>query len=342
MKFELTCSEIAKITGGKVVGDAGTVITGINDIEHAGSGEITFYTDSKYHPFFENSEASCIICRENEEISPEKAYIFAENPYLCFFNFLVYLKSAEQAKQPGIDSSAVVGRGTEIPDTTHVGAGVRIGRECVIGENCVILENTVIYDNVTIDSNTYIHANVVICSDSEIGSNCLLHAGCVVGSDGFGFIEDPKDGSYTRIPQLGKVIIEDNCEIGANTTIDRAMVGCTRIKKGVKIDNLCHVAHSCEIGENTGIAAQTGLSGSVKVGKRNRYGGQVGIAGHLEITDNVMIFAKSGISKSINKPGIYFGAPAQERVKAMRREGYLRNLPELFKDVQEIKKAIEK
>jgi UDP-3-O-[3-hydroxymyristoyl] glucosamine N-acyltransferase len=198
------------------------------------------------------------------------------------------------------------------------------------------------YDDNVIGENTIINSNVTLYNSVHIGNNCIIHAGAVIGSDGFGYIEDKTDGSYDKVPQLGNVVIEDYVEIGANSTIDCALIGSTIIRRGTKIDNLVHIAHNCEIGENTGIAAQAGVSGSVTSGKRNRFGGQVGIAGHLEIPDDVTILAQSGVSKSIPKSGIYFGSPIKEHLKAFKIEAVLRKLPELASDVNKLRIEINK
>ena len=227
-----------------------------------------------------------------------------------------------------------------IDETAYIGANCVIGNNCKIGKNTVLHSNISIYDNSKIGDNCTIHANVTIYEDTEIGNNCVIHSGVALGSDGFGFLEN-KDGSYTKIPQLGNVVLENDIEIGANTTIDRALVGSTIIRNGVKLDNQIQIAHNCEIGENSAMAAQVGVSGSVKVGKRNRFGGQSGISGHIEIADDVVLLAKSGVPKSIEKGGLYFGSPIREKMQAFRIEAVIHNLPDLAKDVKLIKKKLE-
>jgi UDP-3-O-[3-hydroxymyristoyl] glucosamine N-acyltransferase len=239
----------------------------------------------------------------------------------------------------GIHPTAVV------ESTAQISPSATIGANCYIGENSIIKDRAVIYPNssiqrdVTIGENCIIYSNVSIYYGCTIGRDCIIHSGAVIGSDGFGFQEN-KDGSYTKIPQIGKVIIGDSVEIGANTTIDRAFVGSTIIEYGVKLDNLIQIAHNDEIGENSAMAAQVGISGSTKIGKRVRLGGQVGISGHIEIGDDVVLLAKSGVPKSMTEKGIYIGAPARDRLTAFKIEAVIHNLPQLSKDVDKIKKKL--
>ncbi len=338
----LKAKDIAVISGGELIGDSDAVITGLERIETAGKGDLCFIADKKYLGFLENSIPSCIISYKGIDLEPEagQAYIITENPYLSFIKVLRFLEDEARKNEKGIHPTAVIDTETIISQESFIGPNCVIGRNVKIEAGCVLIANIVVEDNVTIGIRTRIYSGVQICKDTIIGENCIIYHGAVIGSEGFGHLEDKKTGKYHRIPQMGNVVLHNYVEIGANTTIDRALIGSTIIHDGVKIDNLVHIAHNCEIGEDTALAAQVGISGSVKIGKRNRFGGQVGLAGHIETTDDVILMAQSGIAKSISKSGAYFGAPAKEHIKAFRIEAVIRQLPELLSDVRAIKKKL--
>lgn len=332
-----TAAEIAEIIGGRVIGDESVEIDSLNRIENAESRDLTFCGDYKYEKYIAKGSARCIIVENDFDVAkyPEKTFVTAENPYLAFIKLIRIVDSEQAEVEPAIESSAIISETARVAAGVRLGAGVVVGEYCVIAENVSVSHGTVIDNNCEIGEGTVIGSNVSICCDTIIGKNCLILPGAVIGSDGFGFVE-LSDKSYDRIPQIGNVVIEDDVEIGANSTIDRAMVGSTIIRKGVKIDNLCHVAHNVEIGEHTGIAAQTGISGSAKVGDRNRFGGQVGLAGHLQTAADVVLYAKSGVPKTISKPGVYFGYPARELKKALVIEAVMRGLPETDKKISKL------
>lgn len=339
----LSCQEIAEILNGKIIGSTTQLINRLNRIEYAQRGDLTFFSDKRYLKYLQQTEATCVLVPKNFEIPQPKenqTFIEVDNPYLAFFKLL--LKNDNYYKQFNsfIHPSAIIGSGTIIAKSAYIGPYVVIGKHCRIGEGTIILPNTTLYDNVKIGDNCLIHSNVVCYYNTVIGNNCIIHAGAVIGSDGFGFIEN-KDGSYTKIPQLGNVVVGNNVEIGANTTIDRAIVGSTIIEDGVKIDNLVQIAHNVHIGENTAMAAQVGISGSTKIGKRNRIAGQVGIAGHIEITDDVTIEAKSGVPKSITESGVYFGAPPRKKMEAFKILMATNELPELIHEFNKLKKILK-
>lgn len=342
-KIHKTCEEIALFIGGELVGDGKVVISGLNRIEHAAEGDITFYNDTKFEDFFKNSKASCIIVSDklfNElQTNPDIVYIKVDNPYKKFISILNKIYEDNQTVQYGIHPTAIIDNSAQISPKSYIGPYCVIGKNAIISEGVFLHSRVCLYDDVTIGEGTYVHSNVILCYGTKIGKNCIIQPGAVIGADGFGFIENP-NGSYTKIPQLGNVVLGDDVEIGANTTIDRAIVGSTIIGNGVKIDNLVHIAHNAEIGENTAMAAQVGISGSTKIGKRNRFGGQVGIAGHLHTADDVAIQAQSGVAKSIHKPGIYFGSPVKERIKAFRIEAALHQLPDIITEVKKLSKKI--
>jgi UDP-3-O-[3-hydroxymyristoyl] glucosamine N-acyltransferase len=254
---------------------------------------------------------------------------------------MMEIAKMQKQKQHYISSAAHIAESAVIADNVTIEACVVIGDNVRIAQGTVIRANSTIYENVTIGENCCINSNVSLYNDTIIGNNCIIHAGTVIGADGFGYIEHP-DGSFTKVPQLGNVVIHDDVEIGANCTIDRAMIGSTIIKSGVKLDNLVHIAHNCEIGKNSASAAQTGVSGSTIIGERVRLGGQVGLAGHLTIADDVKLLAQSGVAKTIDKKGTYFGAPAKDQMKAFKIEAVIRQLPELLSDLRDLQKKVKK
>lgn len=338
-----TIQELADMINCKVLGDPNKKISAVERIEVAGENDITFLADEKYVKFLPMSQAGCIIVSENfKDIYDFKDinFLLTDNPRIAFNRLLTLInEQRKQKKRSFIHQSAVIGEECNIHASVYISANCTIGNHCTIGENSVLMPGVVIADNVIIGKNTTIYANVSVYEDCEIGDNCIIHSGAVIGADGFGYQEN-EDGSYSKIPQLGNVQIMDNVEIGANSTIDRALLGSTIIGKGVKIDNLVQVAHNVFIDENTALAAQVGISGSSKIGKRNRIAGQVGIAGHLSICDDVLLMAQSGVPNNITKPGAYFGTPIRERMKAFRIEAVVNNLPELKKEVSELSKKL--
>lgn len=340
-KDSFTSGELAALIGGELSGAADLLITGLNGIEHATEGDLTFYASDKYKSHFEKSSAACIIISKEEEFTskPNQAYIAVDAPYREFVKVLIHLDSKLNKILNRSRSASFIAKSARIAESATLYEGCYIGENVSIGENTVIMPSAVIMDDSEIGSDCRIYPNVTLYYGTKIGNKCIIHAGAVVGSDGFGFLED-EYGCYHKIPQLGNVEIGDDCEIGANSTIDRATVGTTLLASGVKLDNLVHVAHNVEVGENTGVAAQAGISGSVKLGKRTRLGGQTGIAGHLELGDDVSLLAQSGTAKSLLNKGVYFGSPAKEQRKAFRIEAALRHLPDLIREVAELKKML--
>lgn len=336
-----TTDEIARITGGNLVGRNDIAINSFNRIEVAGQGELTFVASEKYLQYLDNSEVSCVIIHEKLPLpqAENRAYIQSPDPYRAIVQLLEYVAEHKPKKQPAIHKSAVVSDTAVISESAFIGAMSYIGDGTAIGNNVEIHPGAKIAENCKIGDNTIIYPNAVVYADCIIGNRCIIHAGAVIGSDGFGNIEN-SDGSYRKIPQLGNVIIGDDVEIGANTTIDCALIGSTVIESGVKLDNQIHIGHNCQIGENTAMAAQVGISGSVKIGKRNRLGGQAGLAGHIDTADDVTLLAKSGVAKSIEKKGIYFGSPIKDRLRAFKIEAVINQLPELSRDVADLKRKL--
>lgn len=342
VNVKLTPKEITELVDGKLSGPALTSIRNISSIHSSKEGDLTFLSGKEYDKYLDTCKASCIIIPESLASlpHPNQSFVYCKNPYLAIVTILKHIVTQNKKEfKPEIHHSAIIDESAKIAKNVRIGARCVIGKNCVIADGVELMPNVVLYDNVIVGSNTTIHSNVVCYSHTIIGKNCVVHAGAVIGADGFGFIENP-NGSYSKIPQLGTVTIADNVEIGANTTIDCALMDTTEIGDGVKIDNLVHIAHNCHIGANTAIAAQAGIAGSAVIGSRNRIGGQVGVSGHINITDDVILTAQSGISKSITEKGIYFGSPAKERMQAFKIEAYLRRLPEIASDVELLKKQI--
>lgn len=342
----LKVSEIAGIIKGETLGKGDIVINRINRIEDAQSDELSFCSSKSFLGFLKNSHAGCIIVSRNynlelgiENLPEGLNYIIVDNAYAGLLTLLNYFNSMKEKKRPFRHPSLTMGEGTDVHNSVYIGPNCVLGKNCKIDEDCILHANVVVYDNVTIGRNTEIYSNVVIAEGTVIGEDCIIHPGAVIGSDGFGYTENT-DGSYVKIPQMGNVTLGNKVDIGANTTIDRAVIGSTIIEDGVKLDNLIHIAHNVRVGANTAMAAQTGVSGSTKVGKRNRFGGQVGLSGHIETPDDVTILAQSGVAKSIPAPGLYFGSPVKERMRAFKIEAVINQLPDIVKEIHELKKKL--
>ncbi|HCV43301.1 MAG TPA: UDP-3-O-(3-hydroxymyristoyl)glucosamine N-acyltransferase [Bacteroidetes bacterium] len=339
--------DIATLLDAEIVGNDTIEIRRVAKIEEAKEGDISFVANLKYAKFLGTTRASAVIVgkklntAEAGESQALPALVRVDDPYASFLKVLVTFHPQKDPLPPGIHPTAVIAPSAKLGADVRVGAHVVIGEQCVVGDKTIISHGTVVGDGVTIGSSSLLYANVTIREGSLIGSRVILHSGVVVGSDGFGFAPKP-DGTYEKIPQLGIVVIEDDVELGANTTVDRATMGETRIKKGVKLDNLIQVAHNVVIGENTVSAAQAGISGSTKIGKNVMIGGQVGITGHLEIADYTKLGAQSGIHHSINQPGkTFFGSPAYLQRDAFRIQGAVTQLPDWLNTVRELQKKVE-
>jgi len=340
--MEFTVSQIAAMLHGTVEGNGQEKISAIGKIQDATKGAIAFLANPKYEKFIYSTNASAVLVKT--DFVPENpvgaALIRVEDPYLSFTLLLEEYDKMTSYAKVGVEEPSFIGQGSSFGEMLYRGAFSYIGEKVKIGRNVKIYPHTYIGDNVTIGDNCIFHAGVKIYSGSQIGNNCIIHSGTVIGSDGFGFAPQT-DGSYKKIPQLGNVIIKDNVEVGANTVIDRATMGSTIIEKGVKLDNLIQIAHNVEIGDNTVIASQTGISGSTKMGKNCIVAGQVGLVGHIEIADQVTLAAKTGLGKSIKKPGsVIFGYPALEHKLYLRCNAVFRNLPELQQRVNELEKKL--
>lgn len=333
-------SEIIGITGARAAGPQNVTINALQKIEEAAPGGLTFLGSPAYEKFLPTTRATAIFVKEG--VAPSRSditYLFVADPYKAFLQVL-FRYFAPTFSFTGIDPTASVPESVSIGANVGIGKNVVIGERCVIGDNVTVYHNTVIGNDVTIGSGSLIYQNVSVREGCSIGNNNILHPGVVIGADGFGYAPGP-GGAYIKIPQIGIVELEDDVEVGANSTIDRAALGKTVIKKGTKLDNLVQVAHNVSIGVNTVVSAQSGIAGSSKVGDNCIIAGQVGIAGHLEVADKVVIAAQTGVSKSLTEPGTYFGYPAKEHRTALRLEAHLRNLPDYAERIKALEKKIE-
>jgi len=339
MKF--TAEQIAGILDGEVVGNPNAEVYKLAKIEEGSIGSLTFLSNPKYQNYIYSTQATITIV--NKSFEPEQpiltTLIKVEDAYQSFSKLLEYYNQVKLMKS-GIEQPSVLSENVTYGADLYLGSFCYVGKNVTIGNNVKIYPNTFIGDNVIIGNNCVFFAGVRIYSETEIGNNCVIHSGVIVGSDGFGFAP-LEDGTYSKIPQIGNVILEDDVEIGSCTTIDRATMGSTIIRKGVKLDNQIQIAHNVEIGENTVIAAQTGVAGSTKIGKNCMIGGQVGISGHITIGDNVRIQAQSGIGKSIKDGEIVQGTPAFKYGDFSKSYVHFRNLPKIVSDLNALKKKIE-
>lgn len=339
MKF--TAEQIAGILEGEVVGNPNAEVYKLAKIEEGTDGSITFLANPKYANYIYSTKASITIV--NSTFEPENeistTLIKVEDAYKSFSKLLEYYNQVKLMKS-GIEQPTVISDNVVYGDNLYLGSFSYLGKNVTIGNNVKIYPNCFIGDNVTLGDNTILFAGVRIYSESTIGKNCTIHSGCIIGSDGFGFAPT-EDGTYSKVPQIGNVIIEDNVDIGACTTIDRATLGSTIIRKGVKLDNQIQIAHNVEIGENTVIASQTGIAGSTKIGKNCMIGGQVGIVGHITIGDRVRIQAQSGIGKSIPDGETIQGSPAFNYGDWNKSYVHFRNLPKIVSDIEDLKKKID-
>jgi UDP-3-O-[3-hydroxymyristoyl] glucosamine N-acyltransferase len=339
--LNIRLSEIADLVSGKLIGNPNDIINSVARIEEADKGDLTFLYLSKYEKLFESTKASAILVKPDfSKTRDDISYLEVNEPEKAFSSVILKFFSPELPLK-GIDKTAFVDSSSILGKDVALGKNVVIGANCTIGNNVKIFHNTVLLDNIEIGDDSIIYQNVSIRENCKIGKRVIIHPGTVIGADGFGYRKD-NEGVYHKVPQIGNVVIEDDVEIGANTTIDRAALGSTILKKGVKLDNLVQIAHNVSVGENTVMSAQSGISGSVKVGKNSIIAGQAGISGHLEIGDNVIIIAQSGVSKSITKPGIYFGSPAKEFKTAKILEAHFRNLPEYVDKIEKLEEEIRK
>jgi len=337
MKF--TAEQIAGILEGDIVGNPQAEVHKLSKIEEGTEGAITFLANPKYQSYIYTTQASITIV--NRTFEPENdiftTLIKVDDAYKAFSKLLEYYNEVKLMKS-GIEQPSVLSEGAVYGDNLYLGSFCYVGKNVKIGNNVKIYPNTFVGDNVTIGDNTILFAGVRVYSETEIGNGCTLHSGSIIGSDGFGFVPN-EEGVYSKVPQIGNVVIEDNVDIGSCTTIDRATLGSTVIKKGVKLDNQIQIAHNVVIGENTVIASQTGVAGSTKIGSNCIIGGQVGIVGHITIGNNVRIQAQSGVAKNIPDGDIIQGSPSMAYGDFSKSYVHFRNLPKIVADIEDLKKV---
>ena len=340
--MEFTAKQVSSLLGGKVDGDENVKVHTLSKIEEGTPGSLSFLANPKYIQYIYTTKASLVIVNDDfvADQPVSATLIRVPNAYESFVKLLEVYNQIQLDKK-GVEQPSFISPSAKVGKDGYIGAFAYVGNNAVIGNNVKIYPQVFIGDNVTIGDNTTLFSGAKVYSECKVGSNCTLHTGTVIGADGFGFTPN-SENNYKKVPQIGNVIIEDHVEIGANTSIDRATLGSTIIRRGVKLDNLIQIAHNVEIGENTVIAAQTGVAGSTKIGKDCMIGGQVGIVGHITIADKVKIAAQSGIGSSITTEGeIVQGSPAFGIGDYKRTYVVFRKLPELEKRVKELEQMLK-
>ncbi|MER3317390.1 MAG: UDP-3-O-(3-hydroxymyristoyl)glucosamine N-acyltransferase [Allomuricauda sp.] len=339
MKF--TATQIAGILEGEVEGNPQIAVHKLSKIEEGEKGSLTFLANPKYTSYIYSTQASITIV--NKDFVPEQSItttlIKVDDAYKSFSKLLEYYNQVKNNKV-GIEKPCYVSESANYGEDFYLGAFAYLGNNVAIGDNVKVYPNAYIGDNVTIGNNVIVFAGAKIYSETTIGNNCIIHGGAIIGADGFGFTPN-SNGEYSKVPQTGNVIIEDNVDIGAGTTIDRATLGSTILRKGVKLDNQIQIAHNVEIGEHTAIAAQTGVAGSTKIGKNCLIGGQVGIVGHITIGDRVRIQAQSGIGRNVKDDEVLQGSPALNYGDFNKSYVHFKNLPKLANQISNIEKKVE-
>jgi UDP-3-O-[3-hydroxymyristoyl] glucosamine N-acyltransferase len=341
--MQFSAAQIALLINGKVEGNPDVAVASFGKIEEAVAGQLSFLANPKYEEYIYSTGASIIIINETQELKQKVNPVLIRVPdaYSAFAALLAKYQEILAQQMIGIQEPSYISKTAKLGEKIFIGAFAYIGEHVVVGNNVKVYPQVFLGDNVKIDDNSTLLPGVRIYHDCVIGKNVTIHAGSVIGSDGFGFAPQA-DGSFKKVPQMGNVVIEDNVEIGSNATIDRATIGSTIIRTGAKLDNLIQVAHNVEVGQNTVIAAQAGVSGSTKIGNNVMIGGQAGIVGHIQIADGSKINAQSGVSKSIKTPNsAVTGSPAFEYTSALRSQALGRKLPELEKRIKELEILIK-
>ncbi|MEO8710661.1 MAG: UDP-3-O-(3-hydroxymyristoyl)glucosamine N-acyltransferase [Parafilimonas sp.] len=341
--MKINADRIAQMINGKVEGDGSIEVSSFGKIEEAKAGQLAFLANPRYEDFLYSTQASIVIINDTQELKqPVSATLIrVADAYISFANLLQKYQEMMKEQLTGIQQPSYIDTSAKLGNNVFVGAFTYIGENAVIGDNVKLYPGVYIGNDVTVGNNSVLHPGVKIYFRCCVGNTVTIHAGTIIGGDGFGFAPQD-DGSYKKVPQIGNVVIEDNVEIGCNTTIDRATVGSTIIHAGTKLDNLIQIAHNVEIGNDTVIAAQSGVSGSTKIGKNAMIGGQVGIVGHLQIADGTKINAQSGVSKSIKqKNTAVTGSPAYDYTSSLRSQALTRNLPQMEKRLAELEKLVQ-
>ena len=340
MRF--TAAQIAAVVGGRVEGDPDCTVESFSKIEEARPGQLAFLANPKYEDHLYTTEASVVIVNDSLETkgAVKASLIRVTDSYSAFAKLLHIYQEMRNRQLTGIEQPSYISPSARIGENVYIGAFSYIGEHAEVGDNTKVFPQVYIGSHAKVGSDTILHPGVKVYHECVIGSHVTIHAGTVIGSDGFGFAPQ-SDGSYSKVPQIGNVVVEDHVEIGANTCIDRATMGSTVIRSGAKLDNLIQVAHNVEVGGDTVIAAQVGVSGSTKIGRRVMIGGQAGIVGHIRIADGSRINGQSGVSKSMKTPDqAVTGTPAFEYGEALRAQAVFRNLPEMEKRIKELERIL--
>ncbi len=334
--IQFSTAQVAAFIGGKVDGDAETIVSSFAKIEQGKAGDLCFLANMAYEQHLYSTSASAVIVAD--DFKPSKAVsaalIRVKNPYEAFAKLMAFAES-QKPRATGVSELAFIAQGVEIPSSCLIGEFVVVQKNAKIGENCTIYPQVFIGENAIVGNDVVLFPGVKVMNDSVIGNRCVLNAGAIIGGDGFGFAPDEK-GHYNKIPQLGNVVLEDDVEIGANTTIDRATMGSTRIGQGTKLDNLIMIAHNVELGKHNVFAAQAGVSGSTKMGDHNMIGGQVGFSGHIKIGSHCKIAAQSGIMSDVPNEASLMGSPAIPSNRYFRIYAIFRKLDELARKVNSL------
>lgn len=337
--MEISIGQIAQLLEAEVIGDASVCIRNVRGVQEAEAGDLTFVVDPKYIPLLQRTKASAVLVRADLDVKCSIPQIKVKNPREAFQKLTAAFAPPPIQFAPGVHPTAIVaadavlGKNVSVQPYAVIEAGATIGDDVVIGAHCYIGHYT------TIGAGSFLHPRVTIRERITIGKRVIIHPGAVIGADGFGY--EQVDGKYQKIPQVGTVVIEDDVEIGANTTIDRARFDKTIVRRGTKIDNLVMIAHNCDVGEDTILCGQVGLSGSAKVGNHVIMAGQSGMVGHIKIHDNIIVGAQCGVTKELEKPGFYIGSPATPHMTYKKRESVVVRLPEIYKKILALEKKVE-
>ena len=339
--MEFSAKQIAQILQGTVIGDPEAKISSFAKIEEGMPGALSFLSDTRYEQYLYTTQSSVVLINNDfEPTQATSATLVKVADAREAIGKLLALYQQATARRSGIHATAVIAETAKVGEGVYIGPFVYVGEGAEIGDGAQLYANVVVEENSKVGAGSILYPNVSIYHDCVVGRNVILHSGCCIGADGFGFA--PTAEGYEKIPQIGNAIIEDDVEIGANSCVDRAVMGSTFVRRGVKLDNLVQIAHNCDIGSNTVMSAQVGVAGSTKVGQWCMFGGQVGIAGHIEVADRTQSGAQAGIAGSVRKPGtVIIGSPAMDARKFARCTAVFKNLPEMFQDVNELKRKAE-
>lgn len=342
--MQFSAQQIAAVLGGKLIGNAEAMVSDVAPIEHAEAHHLSYITDEKYLHCLETTHAGVVLVTQSllstfdfEHSGLSTTIIMVPNARGAMAQLLQMVSEAMFPAKRGVEQPCFISEGVALPEDVYVGAFAYIGKNVRLGKGVQIYPQAYVGDNVTIGEGTILYSGVKVYANCRVGRQCILHSGVVIGADGFGFEPDAK-GVNQKVPQIGAVIIEDDVEIGANTTVDRAMMGNTVVHKNVKIDNLVQVAHNVEVGESTFMCAQSGVAGSTKIGHHCILAGQVGVAGHIEITDQCIFGAQAGVAGSVRKPGMYQGSPAIDAGNWRRSSIGFKQLPDILRRLQTLEK----